>query len=94
MVVEELEIHEAFVAQLLEPGHAFLDRTWWELFPKKLKVGYRHRAADDSHIGMDDHTDGAWCVHIIEGLNTFAVVWVCLMIFVLSASWALYPRLP
>ena len=57
-VVEELEIHEAFVTQLLKTGYAFLDRAWRELSLKKLKVGYSYETANRSDSSIDNGTSG------------------------------------
>lgn len=66
---------EAFVTQLLEPGHAFLDDTWLELFPKKLKSTFQYKY---------QKTGIAWGIHIIEDINFIAVAWLGLLIFLTS----------
>ncbi|KFY10697.1 hypothetical protein V492_04887 [Pseudogymnoascus sp. VKM F-4246] len=73
--IECFHVDEAVVTQLLEPGHAFLDSAWLELFPKKLKDEFRYKY-QETGIG--------WGIHIVEGLNPLAVAWVGLFIFLSS----------
>jgi hypothetical protein len=74
-LIERFQVDEAFVTQLLEPGHAFLDDAWLQLFPKKLKGQFRYKY-QETGIG--------WGIHIIEDLNPLAVAWVALFIFLAS----------
>lgn len=74
-LIERFQLDEAFVTHLLEPGHAFLDDAWLELFPKKIKDEFRYEY---------QRTGIGWGIHISEELNPLAVVWVGL--FILLAS--------
>ncbi|KAI0101701.1 hypothetical protein GGR51DRAFT_308416 [Nemania sp. FL0031] len=70
----EVDMHSSFVTQMLESDHAFHDRVWWNLFPKKLNEMYKQQQGDNM----------GWCIHIVEGLNIAGLVWLCLLIFLLS----------
>ncbi|KIN07064.1 hypothetical protein OIDMADRAFT_15982 [Oidiodendron maius Zn] len=76
-LIEHFHMDEAFITQLLEPGHAFLDNAWSELFPKKLKSEFRYEF---------QKTGIGWGIHIIEDLNPLAVAWVSLLIFLTSGA--------
>jgi len=76
-LIERFQLDEAFITQLLEPGHAFLDDAWSELFPKKLKSEFRYEY---------QKTGIGWGIHIIEDLNPLAVTWVSLLVFLMSGA--------
>jgi tetratricopeptide (TPR) repeat protein len=75
--IERFVIDDAFITQLLEPGHAFLDNAWIELFPKKLKSELRYEPGRKPKV---------WGIHIVEGINVAVVTWLGLLIFVLSGG--------
>lgn len=77
--VEEFRIPETTAACLLEPGHAFPDDVWLELFPKKL----HHSLAYESGT-----VTVAWGIQIVEGLNLAVIIWLLLLIFLFSALMA------
>jgi hypothetical protein len=79
-LIHHFHMDEAFITQLLEPGHAFLDNAWLELFPKKLKSEFRYKY---------QRTGIGWGIHIIEGLNPLAVVWFGVLIFLTSGVFGL-----
>ncbi|KAJ5568970.1 hypothetical protein N7450_011456 [Penicillium hetheringtonii] len=74
--IEEWDISEAFATKLLEPGHAFLDAEWLELFPKKLRSSFIYGPGKKSTL---------WGIHIVEGLNKAAVVWIAILVMLSSA---------
>ena len=66
-----------------EPGHVSTNSVWWNLFPKKLNTSCPYHIADGSDDTIATNgTNETWCIHIIEEFHTFAVVSVCLLIFV------------
>ncbi|KAL4875017.1 hypothetical protein BJY04DRAFT_202833 [Aspergillus karnatakaensis] len=75
--IEEWNISEAFATKLLEPGHAFLDAVWLELFPKKLHSSVIYGPGKNSTL---------WGIHIVEGLNKAAVVWIAILVTLSSGS--------
>ncbi|GFF95022.1 hypothetical protein IFM53868_07811 [Aspergillus udagawae] len=75
--VEEWAISKAFATKLLEPGHAFRDAEWLELFPKKLRLSFTNEPGNKSVL---------WGINIIEGLNKAAVAWLALLVMILSAA--------
>ena len=56
---------------MLEPGHAYQDDAWLQLFPKKLysKLGYER---GKQNLG--------WGIHVVEGVNTPGIVRLGLVI--------------
>lgn len=65
------QMNEAFVTTMLEPGHAYRDDAWLQLFPKKLnsKLGYER---GKENLG--------WGIHIVQGVNTSRVARLGLLI--------------
>lgn len=81
----EIHFHNSVVTQLLKPGHVYPPRDWWKLFPRKLNTSYPYNFADGSdNTVATNGVNETWCIHIIEELHAFAVVWVCLWISVCS----------
>jgi hypothetical protein len=75
--VEEWAISKAFATKLLEPGHAFRDAEWLELFPKKLRLSLSNEPSSKTIL---------WGINIIEGLNKAAVAWLALLVMISSAA--------
>ncbi|GFF67364.1 putative HC-toxin efflux carrier TOXA [Aspergillus lentulus] len=74
--IEEWAISEAFAAKLLEPGHAFPNAEWLELFPKKLRSSFIYEPGKRSTL---------WGINIVEGLNKAALVRIALCVVLSSA---------
>ncbi|KAH2963159.1 hypothetical protein KXW43_002144 [Aspergillus fumigatus] len=74
--IEEWAISEAFAAKLLEPGHAFPNAEWLELFPKKLRSSFIYEPGKRSTL---------WGINIVEGLNKAALVRIALCVVFSSA---------
>lgn len=74
-MISHFRMDEAFVTHMLEPGHAYLDDAWTQLFPKKLRSEFRYQY---------QNTGIGWGIHIVEDLDHFAVAYVSLLIFLLS----------
>ncbi|QKX59469.1 uncharacterized protein TRUGW13939_06603 [Talaromyces rugulosus] len=73
--VEDFQINQTFLLHLFEPGHAFLDDAWLELFPKKLRSKLVY---ESGKITV------AWGIQIVEGLNAIAIAWMLCLIFIIS----------
>lgn len=73
--IEDFRISQTFVLQLFEPGHAFLDNAWLDLFPKKL---HSELVYEPGKMIV------AWGIQIVEGLNAIAIAWMLSLICLLS----------
>lgn len=73
--IEKWAISEAFAAKLLEPGHAFPNAEWLELFPKKLRSSFFYEPGERSTL---------WGINIVEGLNKAALVQIALSVVLSS----------
>lgn len=74
--VEEWAISKAFATTLLEPGHAFRNAEWLEVFPKKLRLSFSDEPSNKTVL---------WGISIIKGLNKAAVAWLALLVMISSA---------
>jgi hypothetical protein len=82
--IEHFIIDEAFIVQLLEPGHIFIDNAWLKLFPQKLKSGLQYESQERTI---------AWGDHIVEGRNEAPIAWLALLIVVASGFGIIYTTL-
>lgn len=66
---------KAFLAQLNDPRHAYLDQTWTAVLPKKLNTELAYEPSK---------FETAWGVHLKKGLDTVAVYRLMLLLFVVG----------
>jgi hypothetical protein len=74
--IEQWAISEAFATKLLEPGHAFRNAEWLELFPKKMHPPFTYEPSSKSIL---------WGINIIEGLNKATIAFLALFVMLSSA---------